>query len=410
MNLDTLIAKFREHLWLPDPTPLLIMLAAVVANHLPGDPVWVLLVGPPSSGKTELLSALSTLDGIYEVSTFTKAGLLSGSLSNRPDATGGLLAEIGAFGIIVGKDFTSLLSESSETRAGVFAALREIYDGQWSRRVGTAGGTNLAWRGKVGLLAATTETIDRHVSAIGAMGERFVFCRMPTLDEHDRLAQARAALTVGGTEPAARAALADAVHAFLTPHLNRKAVVVGLEIDLDWLVRLADLATRCRSVVERDARDRQVELVPQPEAAARLAKVLAQLGRGLQIIGVAPDKVSAILRTVALDALPKTRRAVIDVIVNTRPGSELTAADVADRIGLPTDVTARALDDLAAHAIVRRESGPGQPHRWGPTDWLRNRWEYLFSSMSTPQLMTDIDDVAETEGTGYMEPLDDDIF
>jgi hypothetical protein len=379
VTLDELVATFRAHLWLPDPTPLLVVLATIVANHQPGDPVWMLLVGPPSSGKTELLNALSSLPNVHEVSTFTQAGLLSAASSRNPNATGGLLPSVGVFGIVVCKDFTSLLSESSETRSGDFAALREIYDGSWRRHVGSDGGKTLAWAGKIGVLAAVTETIDRHIATIGAMGERFVFCRMPAMNADDRIQQAHAALEANGTETEARAELGAAVNAFLSPLLEREPTDSRPEalIDRKWLAQVTDLATRCRSVVERDPRDRQVELVPQPEATARLTKVLAQLGRGLQTIGVADADRCSILATIALDSLPKTRRAVVEQVVAIKRGLELSATNLADGIGLPNDVVDRTLGDLAAHGIVKRHSVSGQPHRWGPTEWLVERWQAI---------------------------------
>src|SRR5262249_46665732 len=55
------IDTFRRHLHLPDPRPLLVLLGALAANHLEGDPVWLLLVGPPSGGKTRLLESLFPL-------------------------------------------------------------------------------------------------------------------------------------------------------------------------------------------------------------------------------------------------------------------------------------------------------------------------------------------------------------
>jgi hypothetical protein len=385
MTLDDLVTEFRRHLWLPDPTPLYVVLATVIANHFRGDPVWLLVVGPPASGKTELLSSLARLDDVHEVSTFTKAGLLSAASSRNPNATGGLLAELGTFGIIVPKDFTSLLSESPETRSGVFAALREIYDGQWIRHVGSDGGKTLAWRGKVGLIAAVTETIDRHLATIGAMGERFVFCRMPPTDDAVRLAQARAALEAVGGEDDERRRRAELVREFLAPFVsNGDAIKAELRVDPDWLAILADFATRCRSVVERDIRDRQVELVPQPEATGRLTKELAQLARGLHAIGLIEADLYPILTGVALDGLPKVRRLVIEQLVATRLGRELTASELGDQIGLNTDVTSRALDDLAAHGVAERQSVPLQSHRWGPSEWLCERWESLaFTHLTT---------------------------
>ncbi len=376
MTIEELVAVFRRYLYLPDPGPLLVVVAAVVANLLGGDPVWLLLVGPPSSGKTELLSSLGRLAHVHAVSTFTEAGLLSGSVSRRPGATGGLLAEVGERGIVVCKDFTSILSESAEVRRGLLAALREVYDGSWVRRLGVDGGRTIAWQGKLGLLGAVTETIDRHAAVIGAMGERMVLYRMPILDDDARLEQARAALANTGRQEAIRAELAEAVSTF----------VGALDVDpepepidgdgADSLVRLADLATRCRSIVERDERTKEVELVPQPEAAARLQAALLQLTRGLWAIGVPDREVQCIILKVALDGMTKARRAVVEVMVATRPGVLWSSAQVGDAVGLPTDLAARTLADLAAHRIVERHAD-GRVHHWGPSEWLVTRWREL---------------------------------
>ena len=70
-----------------------------------------------------------------------EAALLSGTpaKSRAKDASGGLLRKISGSGVLVVKDFTSILSMNRDTRALLLAALREIYDGHWSRNVGTDG-------------------------------------------------------------------------------------------------------------------------------------------------------------------------------------------------------------------------------------------------------------------------------
>lgn len=202
-TIHDVVEVFSNEFHIVDPIPIQVALGAVIANHLPGDPVWLLLVGPPSSGKTEIISSLSGLPDIHEVSTFTEAGLLSGAPSRNPKASGGLLRQFrtdardGTFGILTFKDLTSIISEASDTRASLLAALREIYDGCWIRRLGTEGGKTLAWKGKAGLIGAVTETIDRQAAVMGAMGERFILVRMPTLDEEQRLDHGRSTAEQG---------------------------------------------------------------------------------------------------------------------------------------------------------------------------------------------------------------------
>ncbi len=82
-ELQHLVNLFRRYLLLPDPGPLLATLGAVAANRLPGVPVWLLLVGPPSCGKTQILMSLSLLLYVFLISQLTEAGLMSGSKQRR---------------------------------------------------------------------------------------------------------------------------------------------------------------------------------------------------------------------------------------------------------------------------------------------------------------------------------------
>lgn len=137
MPLDEVCAVFKCWLYLPDTGPLLVVLAALVANLIPGDPVWLMLVGPSSGGKTEILNALAMLRHVCLAAVLTEASLLSGTSKRETakEAKGGLLREIGPFGVLLLKDFTSILSMNRDPRAALLAALREIYDGSWTRHV-----------------------------------------------------------------------------------------------------------------------------------------------------------------------------------------------------------------------------------------------------------------------------------
>jgi hypothetical protein len=68
---------------------------------------------------------------VHPAVTITEAALLSGTPKKEmaSGAKGGLLREIGPAGIIVAKDFGSVLSMHRGARSTVLAALREVYDG-----------------------------------------------------------------------------------------------------------------------------------------------------------------------------------------------------------------------------------------------------------------------------------------
>jgi hypothetical protein len=190
---------FRRWLHLPDVGALHVALGTIASNLIDGDPVWLLEVGAPSSGKTEVVGAFARLDYVHQAATLTEAGLLSGSPKREQasDATGGLLRKVGDFGILVAKDFGSVLSMHQAEQAKVLAALREVYDGSWNRDLGADGGRSLRWRGKCGFLGGCTPTIDRAHGVMGALGERFLLYRV---NVDDAVAQGRRRVANRGHE------------------------------------------------------------------------------------------------------------------------------------------------------------------------------------------------------------------
>jgi hypothetical protein len=369
-SLAQVVATFREWLWLDDLVPLYATLGAYAANTLDGDPCWLILVGGSGRGKTEIAQALAGLPGVRLAAVLTEAALLSGTSKKEraANASGGLLREIGERGTLVLKDFTSILSMNRDTRAALLAALREIFDGRWSRHVGTDGGQTLSWQGKLAVIACSTTAIDRAHAVTATMGERFLLCRLPAVDTDDIAAHA---LAQAGRESEMRAALIDAVRGLFATGLPY-APRARIQDELKRLVRVARLVALSRSPIERDHQG-ELDLVLDPEAPTRLAKQLERLWAGLDTIGH-PDGWQVVVR-VGLDSIPKLRRAVMAQLTE---GEWRTTTEIATAVRHPTRTTRRALEELTAHHVCERDAGgEGHADRWRLAEWAAQTLDAL---------------------------------
>ena len=357
--LAEVVKIFREWLALKDEASIYVTLGAVAANLLPGDPVWLGLIAPPSSAKTELLNSLSLLPYVKIVETFTPAGLLSGTSKKdrAKNATGGVLREIGDFGILLFKDFGSLLEMRHEQRADMMAALRRIYDGEYTRIVGSEGGRTMQWRGKAGAVFGATQAYESHHAVNGTLGDRFLLFRVETLAD-EQLSKCR--LQAGDNARLMRASLAKAaagVFAALPDPLPGRVDMTDDEYSALSAVILEVI--RLRAGVVRDGYRREIADVHDPEGPARLSIALRQLFAGLILIGVPRGEASRLVNHVAYDSAPKIRLRVW----RTLTADWQTTRQIAVRINLPTTTAKHALEELAAHGLAIEEETAGA-QRW----------------------------------------------
>lgn len=276
-------------------------LACYAANtHLPGDAVWLGLIAGSSTGKTETASALARAPDVYVRATLSgEAALLSGTPAKdwKAGATGGLLRRVGTRGVLVLKDFTSILGMHREKRGVILAALREVYDGHWAREIGGEGGAVLEWRGKLGLVMCSTTAYDRAHEVISQMGDRFLLIR---LDDDQPEQGMLAALEGAGQEGEARDALAAAV-AGLLGHPPEHPPLAATGDDRRRMAKLANFVTLARSPVARDYRG-EIELVMDREAPYRFGKQLYALWRACGLLGMDRDQAWEVANRVARPA------------------------------------------------------------------------------------------------------------
>jgi hypothetical protein len=332
--LDAVQQAVEDYLLLDDPDVLPILMAAVAAHKLDVSPVWLLIVGPPSSAKTELITLLKGLTHVHFLSDLTPNTLASGYVVSAGTAEPSLLDRLKNHVLAV-KEFTTVLSKRSDVRGELLAQLREVYDGTLSKAWGTQ--KEFTWDGRVSFIAGVTDEIDRQHAVMSSLGPRFLFLRMR---QPDRKAVARRALenrNLGYSQKAAQKAVKQFFRD-LTEELP--AAPEHLQ---QRLIDIADFVTRARSIVHKDEKG-DAESAPNPEVPGRFVRQLHGLAAGLAVVhgrALIADQDVDLVERVALDCLPPGRRHIIDVL-----RAHATAVPFA---------TIRAESRMLSESTIRRE-------------------------------------------------------
>ena len=324
------------------------VMAAAAAERLAGDPLWLLVISGPGNTKTETVQSLAGC-GAHVSSTISSEGaLLSASprKSRARTATGGLLRKIGDRGILVIKDVTSILSADRNTRAGVLAALREVYDGKWERNVGSDGGQTLTWTGRIAVVGAVTTAWDVAHAVVSVMGDRFVSIRSDSTVGRAK-AGIQAIRNTGG-ETAMRAEIAAAVGG-LIGHIDAGQTWPLDDDEIERLVAAADIVTYARTAVERDFRGDVINS-HAPEMPTRFAKQLAQMVRGSLALGMDRQAALRLALRCAADSVPQLRLEILLDLAGTPRGR---AIDVCRNITRPLRTVRRELEALHMLRLLR---------------------------------------------------------
>jgi hypothetical protein len=211
-------------------------------------------------------------------------------------------------GILLMKDFTTVLSMRGDRRNAILGQLREIHDGQFRRDSGT--GETKIWKGRVTIVAAVTPVLDRHYSIFSILGERFLQVRWHRPDSVEAGEWAIRQQEMGDV---IREAYGTAVkHVFdnalaRTPRLSREQEA--------RLASVAEVVAIGRTHVFRNGYgNREVEFVPGPESNTRISRGLASIARGIAALSgnlaVAEEDLQDAFR-VGLDCLPAQRRQIL---------------------------------------------------------------------------------------------------
>lgn len=324
---------------LPDTDIVDVVGATVIANRLPGKPVWMLLVGPSGGGKSEFIISLEKLPNICLMSSLTPATFISGR------GKAGLLQRLkpNYTYLLAFKDFTTLLTLRFDIRNEVMAQLREAYDGEVIKRFGN--GEDFIWRGKLGLIAGVTSMYHTQWNALGQLGERFLLYKMPSPDPES---VAERAMRSAAQDTRMQAELQETMKTLADWPLQ--TITVPLDARR-YVARLCAFVAAMRAVVPRGGPGFDILGPPEIELTGRLGGQFNQFTNGLCLLrGLSEpgqDEME-LLGRVAFSSVPPIRLQLARAI-----GSRsISSRSLATRLRLPKTSIWRACQDMVALDLI----------------------------------------------------------
>lgn len=282
---------FIQILYIKDEDLIDVVFATVVSKAFPDEPVWLGIIGTPSSGKTEIIRSFGEKPTayVYPTSKLTENALASGSDSTMPILAMELDGKLWTI-----KDLTTLISARPERAATIISIIREMYDGYLNVNSGMKGSTAKSGKTRTTLIFGVTPIIDNKRIFKSSLGERIIYFRIPYLSDEDEEKYLEKIMNSFFEDTKKRDIISKKVEKFMEL-INKLEVCVyniegfGSRISPDkelykFVYKLSNMVTTMRIEFEWDYKKQDIEEVSDKEAEARILKQFIKLAFCLKII------------------------------------------------------------------------------------------------------------------------------
>lgn len=362
MTLQEIKQEIQKYQYFEDTNIIDVSLASIIATRLKlGDPIWLIIIGASSGGKSQILRPLSLTDSkfMHRIDDMTENTFLSGSNMGKEKGEPSLLKRIGVLGMLVVSDFTVLFSKNTESRNAILAQFRMIYDGEMTKFSGTSD-KPITWKGALGVLAGSTPSIYRHFEEVADMGERFIYYRMKDYspEKATRLAMSR---KIYGKELDEKLAClyGDYIKEIIINYSNNGNKEIELPQNvLDRILQISVFAENVRTIAHMDFY-RVIDKIPVPAMPMRISLQLISIAKGLYVMrnGNLTEDDLNIIDWCGYSLANEEKRACLKVLGTLEFNTFMTTQNIADKIGLDTSVIRNLLQNLNAINVLDRTGG-----------------------------------------------------
>lgn len=360
-EFGALIREITDTVMLPDGLVRAVF-AVILSSWLRiSPPLWLLIVGVPSSGKTEIVSLFRGLSRVYFLDSMTQNPFSSGYKAQKGERTYDLLPLLNDKCLII-KDMTTLFSLNEDTVKKLLGEMTSIFDGIFEKFSPTRG--HVAYSSLFSTIGCITPSaLNQHQRYLSMIGPRFVFFRIPRLTDEVK-SRGFAVAWNKNSRVRVMKSLLEKSQAYIASVINKSPDLFEIteKETQETLDRLAEFMASSRGVVisqpytfknddgkEITAYDVQEVQCEEPWRAHHQLKNLAICmalidGRDHLI----PEDLE-ILKYIVLSSMPVERAEVLDFVIRN---PDVSAGDLSEKIDKSRRTCQRLLKELEALGII----------------------------------------------------------
>ena len=313
---SNIMKNMKNIQYIEDDSPYVIDGAAFFGSKIIDDnPINVLDIGPPGSGKSQFIKMMSPgmrpNKYVHPLSDLTSKSMVSG-LEGNEDLYPQLDKKL-----VTMEEFTIMISKDPTERAGILGQMRAMYGGHYSKTFGSGVGTK-AYDATFGFLAGCTALIDTIAYEMSVAGDRNICIRR--LHDIDLLIHEKAvdaAYDDVVRDPKLTEAIQDELFSLYEAFDQDKMPEIPDNI-APYIKYCAHITAFLRVAVVRDkfSKGKDMQGEPTPEYGTRLVKVYKKLARIIAWMLEKPEVDAEVISYVYRVAINKTTASRVSFLLN----------------------------------------------------------------------------------------------
>jgi hypothetical protein len=370
-SFNEIASKIEEYLPNTKDTLKIMLAVATSGTRKNRVMIWLLLVGSPSSGKTDLVKLIKNNKDVMCLDNLTQNSFITGERSTEKEKTYDLLPLLNGKCLVI-KDWTSLFSLDEKATKKIIGDWVNSYDKSLSKFSSRRG--NVTYESEFSHVGCITPaTLNKHTQYLNMIGPRFLHFIIPdlTIDQENQSFEA----IFSDEDRSIKEKEAGLLVSSYLDYLNTKDISL-IKKPSKGAKRFLTVASRfmakARGIVVvqsssfKDESGKDVAyyevLETQIEQPWRAIQQLIELSKYLALVGN-KEEVDAeelrLIREIVLSSMPADRANALKVIRNA-PNQEITTKELSTDSGKSFKTSGRLLEELCSLGILKKYKGGGQ--------------------------------------------------